>query len=72
MPISLGERVFKPEEFARELRMAIAKLNTTQAEVAEQVGLTPALVNRVCAGRKGMNVETYVRLRDWIDKAMIV
>ncbi len=60
--------MFDTEEFARRLRVAVARLNIERQEAAKAIGIDPAVMSRMCAGRSRPSIETHARITAWLEK----
>lgn len=61
--------LFDGEAFGLEVRLAMARANISYRELAELIAVDQANIHRVAKHGKSPSIETYLRLRKWLDGA---
>ncbi len=60
--------MFDTHKFAEELRVAIARANVPQRQVAGELGIDPTTLSLLCNGHRRPNAETQARITAWLER----
>ncbi len=61
--------LFDATAFSRRVRVRIAERGISQAQCSVETGISRATISRICTGKKSPDVETYLRLINWLNIA---
>lgn len=64
----MRKQMFKPDEFSKSLRVAIAERNLDMLRAAKEIGCSHSSISRICNG-KSPDVENYLKIQKWLSKA---
>ena len=59
--------LFDLDGFARKIRVKLAELDADNKVVASQIGVSESVLSRVSHGKNSPNIETYLRIQQWLD-----
>jgi hypothetical protein len=62
------EPLFDGQAFALEVRLAMARANLSYRGLATEIGSDQANIHRVAKHGKPPSIETFLRLRLWLDQ----
>jgi predicted transcriptional regulator len=63
-----GDALFDAGAFSLEVRLAMARANLSLRQLQTQIGVDQASIHRVAKKQLPPSVETYLRLRRWLDQ----
>lgn len=63
--------LFDGPAFALEIRLAMARANLSYRQLSEMIGSDQASIHRAAKHGKPPSIETYLRLRRWLDSEPI-